>query len=228
MSAQNPTILCLETSGLNCGVTLYADGRVQSSLNYWIPQVHDALLGELCQQLLHTHALRADQLDAVAISAGPGSFTGLRIGASLVKGLCFDNTPPLIAVPTLEAIARSAASRARELAAQRIAVLVAAQTGKYYAQFFDSEGLAQAAPTLKDEPSLRSLLLDSDFIVGPAATQFRHDSRAEAWQRLHSEHLLTLALELFHNERFVSAADFRPFYIQDFTPTSTPLKPLID
>ncbi len=151
MSASTQCLLCIESSGLNCGVALYVDGRLQSLSSHWISNIHDKLLASMCAQMLEANGMSVSSLSAIAISAGPGSFTGLRIGASLVKALCYDNQPKLIAVPTLEAIAWAAAERALLLNYNSVFVVVGAQSGKYYVQHFavtkqhDDNGQASAS-----------------------------------------------------------------------------------
>ncbi len=99
-------ILCLETATTNCSVGIAKDGNIISlkednSKNY----SHAEKLHVFINELFEETGIKADDLDAVAISKGPGSYTGLRIGVSAAKGLCFSLDIPLISVPTLDLLA---------------------------------------------------------------------------------------------------------------------------
>src|SRR3970040_62456 len=95
-------ILTLETSTNVCSVALHADGILKFTAEVHEEQAHAAKLALLVDQLLHLTGIVPGELAAVAISSGPGSYTGLRIGASTAKGLCYALKIPLIAIGTLE------------------------------------------------------------------------------------------------------------------------------
>ena len=100
------TILCIETTTTNCSVALSVDGIVvslkeENDKNY----SHAEKLHLFIEKVLVKSEITKDKLDAVAVSKGPGSYTGLRIGVSAAKGLCFALEIPLISIPTLEALA---------------------------------------------------------------------------------------------------------------------------
>ncbi len=100
------TILCIETTTTNCSVALSVDGIVvslkeENDKNY----SHAEKLHLFIEDVLVKSKITKDNLDAIAVSKGPGSYTGLRIGVSAAKGLCFALEIPLISIPTLEALA---------------------------------------------------------------------------------------------------------------------------
>jgi tRNA threonylcarbamoyladenosine biosynthesis protein TsaB len=103
-------ILSLETTAAACSVALHRRGTFVAGAESKKPQAHAEELANLIQSCLNDAAVSFDQLKAVAVSGGPGSFTGLRIGVSTAKGLCYALDIPLLAVPTLEAMALSARS----------------------------------------------------------------------------------------------------------------------
>ena len=102
-------ILCIETTTTNCSVALAKDGDVlglkeDMGLNY----SHAERLHAYIEEVLLQAGVKQNELDAIAVSKGPGSYTGLRIGVSSAKGLCFALDIPLIATNTLEALALQA------------------------------------------------------------------------------------------------------------------------
>ncbi len=100
-------LLCIETTTTQCSVALCSNGEVtdlaQSNHEHY---KHGQLLHVYIDDVLTKNHLKPSDLAAIAISSGPGSYTGLRIGAAAAKGLCYANDIPLIAIPTLDVLAR--------------------------------------------------------------------------------------------------------------------------
>ena len=107
-------ILNIDTSTSVCSVALARDGKMIALKENNEGLNHSVLLGTYIDEILKDNHMDAHCLDAVAISMGPGSYTGLRIGVSMAKGVCFGAGKPLIAVPTLQALALSVSERIRE------------------------------------------------------------------------------------------------------------------
>ena len=99
------TLLALETADTTCGVAVWHKGACRAAAHIHRPRVHAARLAPLLHDTLEHAGLAPNQVDAVAVSAGPGSYTGLRIGMSTAKGFAMAHGLPLIPVPTLEAAA---------------------------------------------------------------------------------------------------------------------------
>ena len=99
------TLLALETADTTCGVALWHDGACRGAGHIHRPRVHAARLVPLINETLCHAEIAPQQVDAVAVSAGPGSYTGLRIGMSTAKGIAMAHGLPLIPVPTLDAAA---------------------------------------------------------------------------------------------------------------------------
>jgi tRNA threonylcarbamoyladenosine biosynthesis protein TsaB len=99
------TLLALETATETCGVALLHDDRVVAEAHLHRPRVHSERLTPLVEDVLRHADRAADTLDAVAVSMGPGSYTGLRIGMSTAKGWALATDADLVGVPTLEAYA---------------------------------------------------------------------------------------------------------------------------
>lgn len=98
-------IISLETSTDICSVAIHENGKLLASAEIHIPQSHASKLAILADQAFNTAGVNPQQLKAVAVSAGPGSYTGLRIGTSMAKGLCYSLNIPLIAISPLDSMA---------------------------------------------------------------------------------------------------------------------------
>ena len=98
-------VLGIETATAVCAVALVDDDVVRAERRYEIPQAHSEKLMECVDDCLKSAGLALSSIDGIAISIGPGSFTGLRIGLSVAKGLAFATDKPVVGVPTLEALA---------------------------------------------------------------------------------------------------------------------------
>lgn len=104
----SPPLLALTTATDACGVALWQDGRLQAELTLHRPRRHAERLVPLIRDALAHSGVEARDLGAVAVASGPGSYTGLRIGASTAKGLVAATGAALVAVPTLAALAEAA------------------------------------------------------------------------------------------------------------------------
>ncbi len=103
-------ILAIETSGDICSVIVIANGKTKTKTKTHLKQIHAEKLVFMIEQSLQNINVNTDSINAIAVSIGPGSFTGLRIGLSVAKGLCYALNKPLITVPTLDALALRAES----------------------------------------------------------------------------------------------------------------------
>ncbi len=216
---QQPILLAIETSGDACGVAV-SGTQIQYAAQFDGRYLHDRFLAEIAYRALRDIGIAPEQVDAVAVSAGPGSFTGLRIGAAFAKGFCLTSPPVLIAVPTAEAIAFAAQELTRWFPETPIVVLLPSHRNKVYAQEF------RFAPA----PSIGSLeLLDSaeaqqrydtpDFIVvGPGAPLCPAAKTVSLFNRLDVRFIAHRALAYWEEQRFTDPATFVPLYGQDFVP----------
>lgn len=98
-------ILSLETATNVCSVALHENGQLRLDFSLYVEKAHSTHLADLIERSIGLSGIKKTDLSAVAISKGPGSYTGLRIGTSMAKGICFGLNIPLIAIDTLEALA---------------------------------------------------------------------------------------------------------------------------
>ena len=102
---EHKPVLAIETSGASCGVSLYFSDEKYFSSTINLKHSHSEKLFEIIQFLFRTANLDTNEIASIAVSAGPGSFTGLRIGMSAAKGIATGASVPIIIVPTFEALA---------------------------------------------------------------------------------------------------------------------------
>ena len=160
-------ILNLETSTTNCSVALSQDGELialkeDNNLQY----SHSERLHLYIDEVINIAQVYQHKIDAVAVSMGPGSYTGLRIGVSAAKGLCFALDLPLIAVPTLEVLARKI-----NVNAGCIIPMLDARRMEVYSQAFDAKHHpieALSAQILQPDSYLNFLNGQAVYFVGNA------------------------------------------------------------
>ena len=142
------SLLALETATEVCSVALWQDGRPTSELTLRRPRAHAEQLIPMIEAALEQSQVVRQDLSGVAVSMGPGSYTGLRIGASTAKGLAAALDVPLIGVPSLEALAAQAEPWAE--AGDLVAAAFNARRNEVYAALYHVRArgdLEEAAPT---------------------------------------------------------------------------------
>lgn len=138
------SILAIETATMVCASAIVQGGIILSEASLEERYVHAEKLMTQVDTVLRKSGLFMHQLDGIAISIGPGSFTGLRIGLSVAKGLAFAMEKPLIAVPTLQAIAQRVVASKLVLEGEHILVALDARRDEVYCQWFVAkDGMAK-------------------------------------------------------------------------------------
>ena len=99
-------ILAIESASTVCGTALFLEDKIVEMNEITKPRIHGERLPAIVDNILSNHSVVVADLDGVAVSSGPGSYTGLRIGMSLAKGLAVSDGLPIIPVPTLQVINR--------------------------------------------------------------------------------------------------------------------------
>ena len=108
-------IILIETSTALCSTALSENGAIVSYRESSAPKAHASLTAVFIQEMLSERGLTIEDCDAVCVSMGPGSYTGLRVGVSTAKGLCFGSGKPLLAVGTLDTLVAQADDAAHDL-----------------------------------------------------------------------------------------------------------------
>jgi len=221
-------ILNIETSTNVCSVALGDTTRCELTLSDFKGQNHAALLGVFVQQALDFVRNQNVELQAVAVSAGPGSYTGLRIGVSTAKGLCFGKNIPLIAIDTLQIM--NVAARKQITAPSHSALfcpMLDARRMEVYCKIFDEKGnvFRPTKAEIVDENSFADLLSAHQmYFFGNGAEKCKTFLTA---QNAHfvdnivplAENMLALAAVEFHAGDFADTAYFEPFYLKEFQAT---------
>jgi len=211
-----PLILSIETSGATCGVVLAAGSRFLAEYSLFGDNLHDKLLAELCRRIMNDCSKTFSQLSAVAVSAGPGSFTGLRIGASVAKGICFGSEIKCLAVPTLSAFATAATEYAQSVSAQDIMCVTGANQNMFFSQLFDKEGSPKTEILLAEHEGIESQISERTILCGPAAPSFTAHLQLSGLNRLTPRFTARHAIHLWNAEAWIPAEEFVPMYSQEF------------
>ncbi|MDD2513581.1 MAG: tRNA (adenosine(37)-N6)-threonylcarbamoyltransferase complex dimerization subunit type 1 TsaB [Proteiniphilum sp.] len=219
------TILSIETATPACSCALSRDGELLLSREDFRGQSHATLLGVFVEEIM-THVRHEGlALDAIAVSSGPGSYTGLRIGVSEAKGLSYGLGIPLIAIPTPLIMAAMVAERAGE--DDLLCPMIDARRMEVYATFFTpslSTVRATAADIVDEESYLDLLSRHKVLFFGNGAEKCRpvithpHALFAEDIHPLASA-MIPLAEKAWEEKRFVDTAYFEPFYLKEFVAT---------
>ena len=216
-------ILSLETSTRFCSVALHDDVRLIAEAEIQEEQAHASQLAPLVQQVLKNGGITAKQISAVAISAGPGSYTGLRIGTSTAKGLCYALSVPLLAVPTLDIIATEAIAKSNDADALFVP-MIDARRMEVYCEVVDSQ-LRMKVPTtamIIDENSFHELLANHKlFFFGDGADKckgiLKHQNAVFVDGILPRARTLgKMAFRKFEENRVEDLVNFSPFYLKEF------------
>lgn len=208
-------ILSIETSGTTCGIAITSELGIVAEFSLYIPNVHDSSLAELVRSVLSFSNMTLDDIDAVAVSSGPGSFTGLRIGVSFAKSLCMDGSQKLIGVPTLIAFAGASDEFARQQSADKIVSVLSSQRGVFFAQEFTPEVQPISPIQLLDESSVHNLITETSVVCGTSAPLFG-GRQLSGLNRLTPRFIARTAHRMYSEGLFEDAMTFAPHYHQDF------------
>ena len=227
-------ILCIETGTDVCSVGIARDGELLSLRESDEGRDHARKVGVFVDELLRETGIAPDDLDAVAIGKGPGSYTGLRIGVSFAKGLCYGLRKPLLAVGSLDALVEVAREdyEAGILAVDdwqhaRLCPMVDARRMEVYAQVFDSQGtpLTDVSAEVVSEESFAAYRQAGEpFVIFGSGARKCADLLAGATfveVTPSARGLARLAQQALDEGRTEDIAYFEPFYLKDFVVTTS-------
>jgi tRNA threonylcarbamoyladenosine biosynthesis protein TsaB len=224
-------ILCLETATTICSVALINSTGVVSVKESRENKSHASLLTLFIEELLKESDLKATDLDAVAVSKGPGSYTGLRIGVSVAKGIAYAASIPLIGVDTtfsmFNGIIGIASGKYGTDRNSLFCPMLDARRMEVFYSVFDAKGktLKKISASIIDETSFTEIPESVKMIFfGDGAAKLReiisHKNSVFADDFfISAAHMYKPVYELFHNGNFENVAYFEPYYLKDFITT---------
>lgn len=229
------TILCIETSGKFCSVALVKDGLAEFTRDDDKEMNHARVIGPFVDECVKEARRREWKIDAVAVSMGPGSYTGLRIGLSMAKGLCFSLDIPLIGVSTLKLIAVKAMFRNIDWHGDEILVpMIDARRMEVYTAAYDFRLHALLAPTpmiLKDGcyemlPSDRNI-----YFMGDGSEKSKEVLHGDRFHWLaginpKASDMTALAEKAFRERDFLDLAYSVPEYLKEYEAKKSTVKGL--
>ncbi|HSI89551.1 MAG TPA: tRNA (adenosine(37)-N6)-threonylcarbamoyltransferase complex dimerization subunit type 1 TsaB, partial [Adhaeribacter sp.] len=215
-------LLSLETSSTICSVALLLDGRLLGSSELRLEKSHSSHITVLAQQLLANTSFTEKDLSAVVVSGGPGSYTGLRIGTSTAKGLCYALDIPLLAVSTLQVLAWQAVQVTARAESFKFCPILVARRMEVYTGLYTA-GLQEIMPD-------QALVLEPDNFkeVLEEGPVLFFGSGAAKWENFMEPHanafflrnvmpeaaaVAELGWKKFQAGQFENTAYYEPFYV---------------
>ena len=215
-------LLCIETSGKNCSVALFEGLQLVSIREVHTEQFsHSENLHVFIEQVLKESNLQPKAIKAIAISAGPGSYTGLRIGVATAKGLCYGWDIPLIALPTLRILAEQVTYEFTDI--EYIIPMIDARRMEVFTAVYShdfSPILGERAEILTESTFDTYLNKGKTIFLGDGITKFQaicKHKNAYFWENKFpsAKQMGRLALEKYQTQAFEDIAYFEPFYLKE-------------
>ncbi len=226
-------LILIETSTALCSVALAENGEVVSYKESSAPKAHASLTAVFIDEILKERDLTIADCNAVCVSMGPGSYTGLRVGVSTAKGLCFGAGIPLLAVGTLDTLVAQAAGLTPdpglELPAEgfrHIIPMIDARRMEVYTAAFTPDGqqLTETSPVIIDENSFASQLEEGPCLfigdgAGKCSPVLTHPNACFLQCHPKASAMLQPAIKAYRTGDFKDVAYFEPFYLKEFVAT---------
>jgi tRNA threonylcarbamoyladenosine biosynthesis protein TsaB len=211
-------ILNIETSSKNCSVSLSSMGKLLSHFELEDNKYrHSELLTSTIQDILSNEKLNVKDLDAISIGVGPGSFTGLRIGFSVAKGLCYPNKIKLIGISTLKILANSLDSKSNNIIA-----LINDKGNYFYLSKYNSELDELIPPRIEfiDHEFLNKIIDNSTTIVVNDSSSYHFidkilNKKVNLIKNvISSSNMISLSDKSFNNNKYEDIAYAEPVYVK--------------
>ncbi|MEP5613824.1 MAG: tRNA (adenosine(37)-N6)-threonylcarbamoyltransferase complex dimerization subunit type 1 TsaB [Cyclobacteriaceae bacterium] len=217
-------ILSIETSTDVCSVALHRSGELLKSQIHQIEKSHSSLLPGIACEIIEEAELAFPDLDAVAISAGPGSYTGLRIGVTTAKGFCFASNIPFISVDTLDVVI--AAVDGKFKGDHNLCPMLDARRMEVYTKMVNQD-LVEVWPLqakILTETSFKEIT-DPTYIFGNGMAKFREIVNQDNLIFIEeiipdARNMGQLAFRKFENSEFEDVAYFEPKYLKEWRTTT--------
>lgn len=228
-----PRILHLETATNVCSVALSEGDTLLAFKETDEDRSHGSVLTVFMQKVLDQASYKASDIDAIAISKGPGSYTGLRIGVSVSKGFAYAQNIPVIGIPTLRVLTKAAMQDPRLKDIQKgsapflFCPLIDARRMEVYTALYSEQEdeIEEVSAKIIDENSFNEYLEKRNILFFGNGS----DKIAEVITHQHAhfltgvtpsaKHMLPMALKAYKEKNFEDTAYFEPFYLKDFIAT---------
>ena len=231
-------ILCLETATPVCSVALNESCCTIALRETEGQNAHSEKITNFIREVMEVAKIDYSQLDAVAVSKGPGSYTGLRIGVSTAKGICYAADLPLMAIDTLEAMAYGMKAKLGNQIGEHdlLIPMIDARRMEVYAAIFDANlnKINDTAALVIDENSFDELLKDHRlWLFGDGAPKLKKVFENQPNINIvdgfkpSAAYMLPLADKALRERNFVDVAYFEPFYLKDFVAGKPHVKGLV-
>ena len=226
-------LLNIETATPVCSVAISQNSEIIGILESREDRSHASMLAPFIHEIFKKNAIRKSEIDAVAVSRGPGSYTGLRIGVSTAKGISYAMNKPLIAVDTLQAMAYGLMKKSDQEISEPIdpetwlCPMIDARRMEVYSTIFDvhMNQKREINAEIIDSRSFQDILSQRRVLffgsgAGKCKTVLNHPNASFIDHFVPSaEYLIPFSEEKFHRREFEDVAYFEPFYLKDFIAT---------
>ena len=222
-------LLAIETSTEVCSVAISDHHQIIFERIHKQGVSHASLLGVFVAEAMEEMRRKSLKINAVAVSLGPGSYTGLRIGVSEAKGLCYGLDIPLIAVPTLQIIAAQAIKNTSNTHSPiLLCPMIDARRMEVYTALYDThlEEISPAEALIVNENAFQKELENSEIVFcGNGSDKCRSVIQSPHARFLENIYptataMIPLAEQAFERRQFVDTAYFEPFYLKEFLATT--------
>lgn len=219
-------LILIETSTELCSTAMASDGKIVSYRESDTPRSHASMTAVFADEMLKETGLNVRDCSAVCVSMGPGSYTGLRVGVSTAKGLCFGAGIPLIAVGTLDTLVWQAIGTVLPEGCRYIVPMIDARRMEVYTAIFSPDGkqLTETEARIIDADSFGQQLAEGPVLfIGDAAEKCRtaitHPNAHFIQCCPKASSMLIPAMMEYKEKRFKDVAYFEPFYLKNFVAT---------
>ena len=215
-------ILCADTSSQLCSVSIFNKDKLVDNINSKIERSHSKLLLKLIDSILIKNNLSLKNLDAFSIAKGPGSYTGLRIGVSTFKGLCYSLEKPLIGINTLEILSISAKEKIIDTD-YNLCPMIDARRMEVFTKLLNEnlEVVDEDKALILEENSFNDFKNKKIYFFGDGSYKFKKISNDKNHYFLkniesNSQFMGYLSYKKYLDKDFEDISLFEPFYIKDF------------
>ena len=225
-------ILLIETSTALCSTALAENGVITTYRESSAPKAHASLTAVFIQEMLAERGITLDGCNAICVSKGPGSYTGLRVGVSTAKGLCFGSGKPLLAVGTLDTLVAQADAELLTVNPDLtgnlrfVIPMIDARRMEVYSAVFSPDGtqITETTPVIVDENSFAEYLEQGPVLfigdgAGKCADVIKHPNAHFCQCHPKASSMLSPAIAAYKEKRFEDVAYFEPFYLKEFVAT---------